>query len=569
MAAATVTATATAVPTWVACPQCRTPAFAPHLSRNLGVCGDCGHHHALAAGQRLAALLDPGSLRPIRPPATVEDPLEFADTRPYRERLRDARARTGLDDAVACATGTLHGHRVTLAVLDFGFMGGSLGCAMGETLCHCAALARAQRTPLVLVCASGGARMQEGALALMQLAKTSAALAELDEAGILTVSVITDPTYGGVAASFATLPDVVIAEPGARMGFAGPRVIKQTIGQELPEGFQTSEFLLKHGLIDGVVERRALRGTLGRILAAAEPAAEPGAADDDDVADDDDDDDGLTRDPADLPERDAWQAVLGARKAGRPTTLDYIREFAGGFEELHGDRRGGDCPAIVGGLGMIAGRPAVIVGHQKGSTAQENVARNFGMPTPDGYRKAARLFGLAAKLSLPVVTLIDTPGAYPGAEAEACGQAFAIAENLRLMSGLPVPIVSVIIGEGGSGGALALGVADRVIALSNAVYSVISPEGCAAILWRNAARAPTAANALQVDARQLLRLGVVDAVLTEPDGGAQAAPQATARRLGRAISHTLRDLARLDPALLVAARRDRFRRFGTLPVTPS
>jgi acyl-CoA carboxylase subunit beta len=395
--------------------------------------------------------------------------------------------------------------------------------------------------------------MQEGAVSLMQMAKTSQMLGQLDEAGILTISLITDPTYGGVAASFATLCDVIIAEPGARLGFAGPRVISQTIRQTLPEGFQTAEFLLSHGLIDAIRPRSELRGTLARLLANGgkgkrELTAEESA---------------VSSEPIGEHHMDPWQAVQRARHLDRPTTSDYIGLLLEDFEELRGDRLGEDCPAIVGGLGRLNGLPVMLIGHQKGHTAAELAARNFGMPNPAGYRKAARLMRLAAKLNLPVITLVDTPGAYPGLEAEQNGQAIAIAENLRLMAGLPVPVVSVITGEGGSGGALALAVANRVLICANGVYSVISPEGCAAILWDDPSAAPKAAAALRLTARELRRMHIVDGVVPEPEGGVQTDHVAAAHNLRAALVGRLRELLPLDPAELIADRRARFRAFGT------
>ncbi len=400
--------------------------------------------------------------------------------------------------------------------------------------------------------------MQEGVLSLMQMVKTAQALGALDAAGVPVISLITDPTYGGVAASYATLADVILAEPGAHLGFAGPRVIAQTIRQPLPQGFQTAETLLGQGLIDMVRPRAALRPAIAQILDAAAWArgdrALPEAWRDDAPP--------LARRAEELPVRDAWRTVRLARHPGRPTTLDYTGWLLDDFLELCGDRVSGDCPAIVGGIGRIDGVPVMLIGHQKGHDTRELVARNFGMSSPAGYRKAARLMRLAEKLRLPIVTLVDTPGAYPGVEAEAGGQAHAIAENLRLMSRLTVPVVAVVTGEGGSGGALALAVADRVLALANAVYSVISPEGCAAILWRDASAAPRAAAALGLGARDLLGHGVIDAVIPEPDGGAHEDPPCAAQLVRRAVTATLHELAGLDPARLVAERTRRFRAFG-------
>lgn len=558
-------------PHWICCPGCRALIYRKRYERDHRVCPQCQHHGRLTALKRLAELLDPGSAVPIDPPLTVEDPLEFTDRRPYRDRLRQARAATGLSEAVACAVGAVHGHPLVAVAMEFAFLGGSLGGGAGEQIAQAADEARQSRVPLLLITASGGARMQEGAIALMQMVKTSQALAELDEAGVLTISLLTDPTYGGVAASFATLTDVILAEPGARMGFAGPRVIEQTIKQQLPAGFQTAEFLISHGLIDDVQSRSTQRETIARLLSALSPVSRAqagvGHGHGDKPADGEPGDGALPSaalvcQPDELPERDPWPLVRLARHLERPTTLDYASYLLDDFHQLHGDRLSADCPAIIGGVGKLRGRPVVFIGHQKGHTASELVARNFGMATPAGYRKTARLMRLAAKTGVPVVTLIDTPGAYPGPDAEEQGQALAIAANLRLMSGLPVPIVAVVTGEGGSGGALALAVADRVFMLSGAIYSVISPEGCAAILWRDAAAAPKAAAALRLDARELLRHGIVDGVIREPDGGAHCHPARTAEAVGAVVAAALRDLAAQDADSLVRDRRRRFRQYG-------
>ena len=540
---------------WVVCPGCRQLIYSRSLERNLRVCPDCGNHHRLTAPQRLQQLFDDGSTELFDFDVEPSDPLEFVDSRPYPDRYRSALRSTGLAEAVLVARGRIEGNPVVAAVMDFRFLGGSLGAAVGELITLAAEAALAERTPLLLVTSSGGARMQEGALSLMQMAKTSQAIGQLDQAGILTLSLITDPTYGGVAASFATLPDVIVAEPGARLGFAGPRVIAQTIRQTLPAGFQTAELLLEHGLIDAIHPRHALRTALGRLLSIGSRRARDGDPVDTPA-------DVLVTDPALLPVVPAWDAVRRARHLGRPTTLDYLSRVFDDFEELRGDRMGGDCSAIVGGLARLAGAPVVVIGHQKGHTPAELTARNYGMPRPSGYRKAARLANLAAKLGLPVVTLVDTPGAYPGVEAEEQGQAVAIAELIRQFAGLPVPVLTVITGEGGSGGALALAVADRVFICANGVYSVISPEGCAAILWNDPAAAPRAAEALRVDARQLLAGGIVDGVVPEPTDGAHSDHAQAAEYLHAALVGTLRELSAFDPAELITLRHKRFRRFG-------
>ncbi|MGH3790770.1 MAG: carboxyltransferase subunit alpha [Pseudonocardiaceae bacterium] len=543
-------------PEWTLCAGCQMILYSTRWRRHLKVCPECGRHGALTAPERLEQLLDPGSIEPLVFTVQSVDPLRFCDTKPYPQRLADARARTGLTEAVQGATGTIGGSPVVVACMDFRFLGGSLSAAVGEIITRIGEIALHRRTPLLLVTASGGARMQEGALALMQMAKTSAMLARLDAAGLLTISLITDPTFGGVAASFATLCDVTIAEPGARLGFAGRRVLEQTLGQRLPENFQTAEFLLERGFLDFIAPRARLRGELAIVLRAGTSHRQapvrlcPHG------------NEMVVHDPARLAQTDAATAVRRARRITRPTTLDYAAMLLEEFRELAGDRASGDCAAVVGGLGRLHGRSVVLIGHQKGHDATELRRRNFGMPNPAGYRKAGRLLRLASKLGLPVITLIDTPGANPGRQAEEQGQATAIAENLKLMAALPVPVVSVITGEGGSGGALALGVANRVLMWQDAVYSVISPEGCAAILWHDPAAATHAATALKLQARDLLELGVVDGVILEPDGGVDADPMLAAQWLGIALSGCLSELAGLRGSQVRADRQARFGRFG-------
>jgi len=264
-----------------------------------------------------------------------------------------------------------------------------------------------------------------------------------------------------------------------------------------------------------------------------------------------------------------WEAVQTARNIARPHALDVIGRVFDRFQELHGDRSFRDDPAIVGGIGELAGRPVLVVGEQKGASTEENILRNFGMPHPEGYRKATRLYRLAEKFHLPLVTLVDTPGAYPGPEAEERGQAESIASAIRAMSDLATPIVVVILGEGGSGGALALGVGDVVLALENSIYSVISPEGAAAILFRSASEAERAARAMKLAAPDLLELGVVDALIPEPPGGAHTDHDATARAIKTALVAQIDRLSRVPVADLLSTRYERFRAFGTIVEPPS
>jgi len=273
--------------------------------------------------------------------------------------------------------------------------------------------------------------------------------------------------------------------------------------------------------------------------------------------------------PEDSEPLSRYERVKLARHPDRPFTLDYIRILCSDWIELHGDRKFRDDPAIVGGWATLAGRSVMIIGHQKGRGMKENLLRNFGSPHPEGYRKAERLMQLAAKFGRPVVTLVDTQGAYPGIGAEERGQAEAIARNLQVMAGLPVPIVTVIIGEGGSGGALGIAVADRVLMLENAIYSVISPEGCAAILWRSRDRAEDAAEALKLTATDLAEFAVVDEVIREPNGGAHLDPDATALAVGSAVERHLDELVGFSGEELIARRREKFYAMGRWEDTAS
>src|SRR4051812_15494773 len=534
---------------WISCPACGWLLYRKRLERDLHVCPECDEHLRLSARARIDLLVDDGSFTETVFPRREADPLSFTDLRPYPDRLRDAGHRSGESEAVLVGAARIGGIPLVLAVMDFGFLGGSMGVEVGRRVGGAAALALAQRLPLLTVCASGGARMQEGVFSLFQMARVSEAFGRLREAGLLSVCLLTDPTYGGVSASFATLGSVLIGERGAHVGFAGPRVVQETIHAELPNDFQTAEFLLAHGLVDRVENRAELRPLLVRLLAlhgqrsdVAAPAA--GAR------------------PESPTRLDAWEVVQTARETERPTTLDYLRMAFDDFVELHGDRAFADDPAVVGGLASIGGRSVVVIGHEKGHTVRERVARNFGMPHPEGYRKALRLLGHAEDHGLPVVTLVDTPGAHPGPEAEERGQSHAIAEIIQRSSRLRVPIVAVVTGEGGSGGALALCTSDRLLVLENAYLSVISPEGCAAILWRTATAAPTAARAMRLGATHLCTAGIATSVVPEPPGGAHTDPLAAADALREALLVELAELSDVDAAALVEARSRRLARIG-------
>ncbi|OGN88380.1 MAG: hypothetical protein A2X23_05280 [Chloroflexi bacterium GWC2_73_18] len=553
---------------WTRCPGCEEMLYNKHLAKDLWVCARCGHHFRLRAEMRLELLLDPGSFAERDAGLESVDPLHFVDLRPYPERIASAQANTGLRDGAVWGIGAIGGTRVAVCVMDFAFMGGSMGSVVGEKVTRAVEAALAERIPLVVVSASGGARMQEGTLALMQLAKTCGAVERLRAAGVPYLSVMTDPTTGGVYASFAALGDVNLAEPNALIGFAGARVAEGTIAEELPAGFQRAEFLLERGFVDRVVPRAELRQTLATLLGLLRPrrvdvpvpassngSAFAGRAD------------AAAAAPV-LPaergsEEEVWEHVQKARDLRRPHTRELVEALADAFVELHGDRLFRDDPAIVGGLARFAGRPVVVVGHQKGADTSANIHRNFGMPHPEGYRKAQRLFALAERFGLPVLTFVDTPGAFPGPASEERSVAEAIARSIAQLSVLRTPIVVVISGEGGSGGALAIAVGDVVLALENAIYSVISPEGCAAILWRSRDASKTAAAAMRLTAGEQLLLGVVDEVIPEPSGGTRSDDQATLRRLRESIGGHLERLERMPVESLLTERYRRYRELGS------
>ena len=571
---------------WTKCPTCEEMLFNKQLDKGLRVCSNCGHHFRLSASARLEQLVDPGSWAERDGGLQSVDVLGFVDQKPYPDRIASAQTATGLRDAAVWGTAAIGGTPVVLCIMDFGFMGGSMGAVVGEKVARSAEHALAARTPLIVVSASGGARMQEGTLALMQLVKTLAAIERLRAAGVPFISILSDPTTGGVFASFAAVGDVNIAEPNALIGFAGSRVSSGTIAQELPPGFQRSEFLFAHGFIDRVVPRSGLRDEVALLLRLIPARSDDGAAPP--TLDVDLDrfrptallntlvervgelgrpaEERAAARPAgsDGDPRDAvWSRVLLARNLHRPRTLELLAEMADEFVELHGDRLFGDDPAVVAGVARIDGRRVVVVGQQKGADTDENIRRNFGMPHPEGYRKAMRVMDLAERFGLPVVTFVDVPGAHPGAESEERGIAESIARSIALMSRLRTPIVAVITGEGGSGGALAIAAGDVVIALENAVYSVISPEGCASILWRTSEQAPAAALAMKMSAADQQALGVIDVVVPEPREGAHADHAETARRLKAIILDRLAALDALPVDQLIESRYRRYRVLGS------
>ncbi len=507
------------------------------------VCPECGFHHSLPARQRIDLLADPGSFREVNRFLTSIDPLSFSGREPYKERIHEAQRRTGLTEAVITGVCTIGGNPTVIAALDFGFMGGNMGGVVGEKVTLAFELATKRKVPMVTIVSSGGARVQEGVLSLMQMAKTAAAAKHLHAQRVPHISVLTNPTSGEVYASFANLGDIILAEPKALIGFAPLRVVEETSGKPLPEGSHTAEDHLQHGMIDQVVDRTKLRQLLSLLLDLLSARYRLTTTKR-----------GKSYPVPEHPGEQAWHTVQLARHQQRPTAWDYISRITSSFVELHGDRHYGDDRAVICGVAELSGEAVVIIGQER--------SHNEGRAYPEGFRKAQRAMRLAAVFGMPVVTLIDTPGAYPGIDAEERGIGQAIASTLALMSDLPTPIVSVIIGEGGSEGALALGVADRILMQENAIYSVISPEGAASIIYRDAEKAEEMASALKLTALDCKELGVIDTVVPEPEGGAHTDPDEAARLLKNTIVRELLEAQQPTLAKLVKNRYKKFRRMG-------
>ncbi len=534
------------------CPDCALDLRRAPLYRELRVCDRCGHHFPLDARKRIESLVDPKTFFELEKNLSTHVPKGA-----YAKRVKAAERETHLRESVLIGSAKIENCEMMLAVLDFRFLGGSMGAVTGEKIARAFEIATERKLPLVAVTASGGARIQEGMIALMQMAKTAAAAQRFHQIGRPFITVLAHPTTGGVYASFANLADVILAEPRALIGFSGPRVVEILTRQKLPNDSHRAEFLLEHGMVDAIVPRPQLRAMIAGILGATEahqskqstnvvsPLLPLSKAERDEVKQ------SLT----------AWQSVNLARRADRPTTLDYVQRIFTDFIELHGDRFFGDDPAIVAGVAQLDGQGVVVIGQERGRGAEAD-KHHHGSAEPEGYRKAQRMMRLAAKWDLAVITFVDTPGADASYEAEKRGIGMALAHSIAAMLNVRVPTIAVIIGEGGSGGALALAAADRVLMLEHAVYSVISPEGASAILYGDATHAEELSGDLHLTARDLKQFGIVDEIIPEPEGGAHADADVTAESVRARLSHALVKLNLPSREELFEARYRKYREMG-------
>lgn len=544
----------------IPCPACGKEPIKDQVVTNHYVCTECGNYFRVRTKNRIRMVADAKSFTPWFEDVEQGNPLQFPG---YEQKLSEVKEKTGLNEGVTIGKATIYGEEVCLGVCDARFLMGSMGHVVGEKITASVERATKEGLPVIIFCCSGGARMQEGIVSLMQMAKTSAALKKHSEAGLLYVSVLTDPTTGGVTASFAMLGDIILAEPGALIGFAGPRVIEQTIGQKLPEGFQSAEFQVEHGIIDGIVERDDLKITLYNIVLAHKGKEKENRFADFTIKNP------VPYKPAEIlrermhysAEKSAWEKVKTARGIERPSALTYINYIVDDFLELHGDRAFRDDPAVVGGIGFLDGQPVTVIGLQKGNDPKECAERNYGMASPEGYRKALRLMKQAEKFNRPIITLINTSGAYPGMEAEERGQGEAIARNLTEMAGLTVPVLAILIGEGGSGGALGLAVANEVWMLENSTYSILSPEGFASILWKDGKRAKEAAGIMHITAEELLHLHVIERIIPEYGGADATTAEAIAMEIKGGFRNFLLRYRGREGEEIAKERYNRFRCF--------
>lgn len=557
------------------CNKCGAAIIAEDVKQGYYICPKCGGYFRVHAYRRIQMVIDEGTFEEWNQDLIGGNPVNYKG---YPEKVQALQEKTGLKEAVVTGKGKINGRDTVIAVCDGRFLMASMGWAVGEKITRAVERATEEKLPVIIFACSGGARMQEGITSLMQMAKTSAALERHSKAGLLYVSVLTEPTTGGVTASFAMLGDIILAEPGALIGFAGPRVIEQTLRQKLPKGFQRAEFLVEHGFVDDIVRRENLKETLGKILEihavswktesrirtdAAElyHADHPGS-DSENLTNDKCDSDRGDSNPAGInPYLTAWDRVQISRKIDRPSGSDYIEALFTDFMEFHGDRNYGDDKAIIGGIAKFHGKPVTVIVQEKGTNTKENIAHNFGMPMPEGYRKALRLMKQAEKFQRPVICFVDTPGAFCGIEAEERGQGEAIARNLWELAGLKTPVLSIVTGEGGSGGALALAAGDQVWMLENSIYSILSPEGFASILWKDSTKAKEAAAVMKLTASDLYEKGIIEQVIPEPENLTPESMWQVAERLNDKICTFLQKYTSLSEEELLETRYARFRKF--------
>lgn len=538
---------APALPLHEHCLSCGADLEGSRSYERYRVCHSCGFHFHLSARERLASLLDPGSFHEDDRGVTAIDPISFHGKQSYRSRIISAQRRTGLTESALTGTGSILGRDIVIAVLDFSFLGGSIGVVAGERLARAFEKAASRRSAVVVVCSTSGTRMQEGLLALMQAPRVAAAAARHSRSGLPFVSVLTDPTTGSAYTGFVNLADIIVAEPNALLGYAALRALQETRGSDLPAHAHTSESHLERGLIDAVIPRPQLRDALAMILDLLLNDVQVTSLRD------------VREGHATHAQMPAWQQVQISRHEQRPTSSEFIARMTSSFVTLRGDRTGQDDAAVVAGVGSLNGTSIMFVAQERAHDGNES----DGYIRAAGFRKARRAIRLAGKLRLPIVTLIDTAGAHPTLESEEAGLGHAIAHCMATMLDAPVPTLTVITGEGNSEAAVALAVADRVLMLENAVYEVIRPEDAATILYQEAGRAGEAAERLRLTSHDCLKLGITDRTIAEPRDGAHTDHAEATELLRRGILREMSAIRRLRPKRRLDRRYARYREIGS------
>ncbi|EOT24374.1 acetyl-CoA carboxylase, carboxyl transferase, beta subunit [Eubacterium sp. 14-2] len=532
------------------CRACNAKTDRKLLKENYFICPECGGYLRFHADERIQSLADEESFREWDQNLELDvSGIEDA----YAQKLAETSEKYNLKEAVITGEIKINGISAAIGVMDSRFLMASMGYVVGEKVTRLFERATEKKLPVILFSCSGGARMQEGIISLMQMSKTAAAVQKHSEEGLLYISVLTNPTMGGVTASFAMLADIIFAEKSAVVGFAGRRVIEQNVGDRLPDEFQTAEFQVAHGFVDEVMLREETRDRLGLLLELHRK-------------------NGTARyrkwniKPLTVRKNRTcltpWEKVKYARSADRPMSRDYIDRLFQVFVELKGDRISGDDHAVVAGIAEFHGQAVTVIGQERGKKSlKDAVYRNWGMMLPCGYRKVLRLMKQAEKFHRPVICFIDTIGAACGREAEEAGQGTMIANLLEEAAAIKVPILSVLIGEGYSGGALALAVANEVWMMENAVYSILSPEGYASILWKDNRRAKEAAREMKMEADDLCRLQIVDKVIEEKEAVNSRNIDCVCRVLNREILQFMERYSNKSEKDIVDERYRRYRKY--------
>ena len=512
------------------------------------VCPFCRFHYTVTARQRVELLADKGTFKESYKYVSSMDPLSFSRRSRYRKFLAQDQSQTGLTEAAVTGRCRIGDVETMLTVLDFGFMGGTMGSVVGEKVSMAFENAARRGIPAVAVVSGGGTRIQEGVLSLMQMAKTVTAANRLRDEEVPFIVVLANPSTGQAYASFANLADVILAEPGSLIGLSPLRTLREVSKMPLPLDAHTAEAHVGHGLLDNVVDREILQSRIASLLQIL-TAQKHGSSNHNNL---------LKTEPLESSEVEPWEAVTAARNSERPQASVYFRSMLDPFIELRGDRLNSDDRSIIAGLGFMDGQPVAVIGQQRRPLVEGERYHVF----PDGLRKAQRIIDLASRFKLPLVTLIDTQGADPGLEAEEQGIGNAIAKTLSSMLTVPTPMVSVVIGEGGSEGALALSMSDRILIQQYAIYSPISVNHTLGAAHHDHMLDREAAEALMLTAHDCLELGIADQVVPEPEGGAHVDPREAAAILQTAILTNIVQLSKMSQGKLLKKRYQKFRRMG-------